>query len=76
MSQKLIERISRLDQLIRLKSTGTPKELANRLEISESTLYETISMMKQLGAPINYDKLRKSYYYQAEGKIEIKFIKK
>lgn len=76
MPHKLIERISRLDQLIRLKSTGTPKELSIKLDLSESTLYETLVIMKHLGAPIKYDRFRRSYFYKVEGRIEIKFIRK
>ena len=64
---KLIEKlecIERVDGLIRRKSTGRPRELANRLSISESGLYELLNTMKSMGAPIYYCTRRGSYCYQ------------
>ena len=58
--KKYIDRFKRIDQLIRLKATGTPKELAEKLHISEALLYLTLSEMKELGAPICYDKSSKT----------------
>jgi hypothetical protein len=59
-----IHRIERLDQLIRMKAIGRPSELALKLEISESQLYETLNTMKfGLGAEIQYSKSIHSSYY-------------
>ena len=59
-----VHRIERLDQLIRMKATGRPSELALKLGISESRLYETLNIMKaDLGAVIRYSKSIQSYYY-------------
>lgn len=74
MPKKFFSRFSRIDQLIRMKATGRPNELAERLNISESTLYEFINLMKELGAPIKWDPSRCSYIYDPEGKMEIKFF--
>lgn len=74
MPKRFFERFNRLDDLIARKATGTPKELADKLEISESTLYEYLIVMKDLGAPIRYDKLRSTYYYEVNGKFQIKFL--
>ena len=74
MPRKFFDRLSRIDQLISMKCTGTPSELANRLDISESTLYEFLGLMKDLGAPIEYDKTRGSYVYAIEGKMRIRFL--
>ncbi len=43
-----LNRFLRLDQLIRLKATGTPKELAKKIGVSESALYEYINEMKEM----------------------------
>jgi len=59
-----LNRIDRVDQLIRLKATGTPKRLATRLKISESSLYELLKIMKEMGAPIYYCSNRESYCYK------------
>jgi predicted DNA-binding transcriptional regulator YafY len=64
--QEQINLISRVHQLIRLKATGTPKELAQRLEMSESTLYRLIDDMKRIGFPILYNKSRQTYCYEME----------
>ncbi|MGW8121803.1 hypothetical protein ACV07N_04015 [Roseivirga echinicomitans] len=60
---KQLERIERLHNLIRLKATGPAKECAQRLKISERQLFRILEDMKNLGAPIDYDKARGSYYY-------------
>ena len=65
MSQltKQIKLIERLDQLLRFENTGNPKELSNRLGISEAKLYRLINIMKDLNAPISYSFEKKSYIY-------------
>jgi predicted DNA-binding transcriptional regulator YafY len=73
MPKKFIDRFRRIDQLVRLKSTGRPQDLAERLEISESTLYAFIQVMKDMGAPISYDKNRESYVYDEDGRFFIEF---
>ncbi|TLX76137.1 hypothetical protein E9993_07960 [Labilibacter sediminis] len=58
-----LERLERMDQLIRLKATGTPKGLAQKMRISESTLYELLNTAKELGANIKYCRTHQSYLY-------------
>ena len=70
---KYIDRLNQIDQLIRLKSTGTPKELAEKLNISEALLYKTLNEMKELGAPICYDKVSSTYYYSKQIGLELSF---
>ncbi|MBX9783112.1 MAG: HTH domain-containing protein [Chitinophagaceae bacterium] len=74
MPKKFFDRFTRIDYLIARRATGTPQELADKLEISESTLYEYISVMKDLGAPIKYDKFKNTYYYEVSGRFKIKFF--
>ena len=60
-----IRKIIRIHDLITAKQTGTPKELAQKLEISERTVFSYIAYMReQLNAPIAYDNNR-SYYYES-----------
>jgi len=68
------ERISRIDRLIRLKATGTPADLAQILEISESGLYRYIGYMRLMGAPIIFCKSRISYVYEDNGKFQMGFV--
>lgn len=75
MPKRYFERLQTIDYLIRIKGTGTPAQLAKRLRISERTLYEFLKMMKDLGAPIEYDRYKESYYYGEKGGFNIKFNK-
>jgi len=70
---KYFQRIERIDQLIRLNATGTPRDLSQKLNICETVLYETIAIMKEFGAPIYYDKFKQSYCYEEDGKFDFLF---
>mgnify|MGYP002397563204 CR=1 FL=1 len=56
-------RIECLEQLIRLKATGTPDQLAERLGVSRRTVFNLIENLRQMGKDIKYDPNRKTYYY-------------
>ena len=73
---KQIQRIERLHQLIKLKTTGPPKECAERLEISERQLYNTLELMKELGAPVYFDSALCSYTYEHEVEFSFRFLVK
>ena len=66
--------LERVDQLIRMKATGNSRELAKRLKISKSTVYEIIDLMKTMGAEIDYCNKRSSYYYTTEKVLAIGFV--
>lgn len=67
---KFISRTRRLDNLIRRKSTGSPSQLAQRLGVSEATIYRYIQELKDMGAPIKYCRERQSYRYESEFQLE------
>ena len=69
-----IERINQVDQLIRLKATGTPQELANRLDISVGSVYNLIKTLKDFGAPVYYCKRRRSYCYRQKCYFDFGFF--
>lgn len=71
MSQliKQLNLIKRVDWLVRMKATGTPKQLARRLNVSESKVYRIIDLMKNLDAPISYDYTVQSYVYDTKAKF-------
>lgn len=75
MLHECIGRLEVVDHLIRIRGTGSPKQLARRLGISERSLFEYLKFMKELGAPIKYSKNRQSYYYTEIGIFQIKFNK-
>lgn len=68
-------RLEHLDSLIRVKATGSPKVLAKKLNISVRAVYDYINMLKSLGAPINYNRHKATYYYDEQGHFHFKFIR-
>ena len=60
----------RIDEQIKTKQTGTPKQLAQKLEISERSIYYYVSFMQnEMNAPIVYDRKRETYMYEMKCKI-------
>lgn len=76
MQKDILERLSRIDHLIRIKGTGTPAQLAKRLNLSERSVYDYISFLKGLGCPIKFDSFRGSYFYEEEGCFIVAFYTK
>ena len=69
-----IHRIERLDQLIRLKATGSPAELAAKLAISNRQLFNLLSLLRnEFNAPVKYDNECNSYIYSEPGNININY---
>lgn len=62
-----------MNELIKNRRTGTPAKFARQLGISESTLFENIKLLKNLGCPIQYDYQRNTYYYTETGCINFYF---
>lgn len=69
----MIGRLSSLDYYIRTRSTGTPKQLAKKLNLCERQAREYINLFRELGAPVKYDRSRNSYYYEFDGTFSFKF---
>lgn len=69
-----INRIMKLDQMIRLEITGSPQELAAKFNISERQIYRLIDQMRSLGAEISYSQLKNSYIYLNPVKFNFGFI--
>ena len=68
-----VQIVERINQLIRLKATGSPTELANKLNICERQVYRIIDELKTTGLPIQYCKKRKTYYYTSD--VFMKFVR-
>lgn len=73
-SLKYFERLERMDQLIRLKATGTAEEFAKKLSISRSVLMDHLRELRKLGATIEYSSYRRSYYYTKDSRLFIGFL--
>ena len=70
-----IERLKRLNSLIKRKATGTPLQLAERLNVSKSTANRLIAELRDRGAPVLYCKHSQCYKFKEEDyDFEIKHI--
>ena len=67
---KAFDRINKINQLIKNKSTGNPKEFANKLNISKSILFLILKDFRAMGAHIKYCNELRSYFYTKP--VEIK----
>ena len=62
-----------LNRLIRAEHTGAPGELAERLSMSRSTLYNIIEELKMRGVEIKYCRTRRTFYYNNDLFFDIHF---
>lgn len=58
-----IGRINRLYRLIRMEHTGSLKELAGIMRISERTVSNYLEELRLMGADIRFSRLRNTYYF-------------
>lgn len=73
---KIIDKLKRMDRMIRIKSIGSPQELARKLSVSPNTVYEYLLILKQtFRAPIEYCRSRISYLYREHGYLNLEFKK-
>jgi predicted DNA-binding transcriptional regulator YafY len=61
-----INTLKRLDQLVRMKSTGTTEVLAKKISLSRASIYRYLDALKDLGAPIEYCKINRTFFYAEE----------
>ncbi len=70
---KQLERLKKMHQLIKIGSTGTPKEFAERLNLSVSQLYYILDDLKIKGFPIKYSRSLQSYEYNDFCELEVTY---
>jgi len=68
-----LERLKRMNRLIKDEMTGTPEEFAALLGVCPSHLYRCIEEIKELGAPINFSRSRRTYYYEYEFDLKVSY---
>jgi hypothetical protein len=66
-----LERMKKMNWLIKTEHTGNPKEFAGKLGICQSHLYNLIEDMKIDGAPIKYSRKRQTYFYERHFEIKL-----
>lgn len=61
---KFVERIDRIEDLIRKEATGTPQQLAAKIGISRRMLYNYLDYLKnEKGITIAYDRVGRTYRF-------------
>ncbi len=68
-----IERLQLVNRLIVQGKTGTPEELGDRLGLSKRQVFNIIEMLRDIGAPVSYNKIRKTYHYEEPCRLKIDF---
>lgn len=56
-----IYQINRFSEIVKKEYRYTPKEIANLLEMSESSFYELVKLCKDLGMEIRYNRTSMRY---------------
>lgn len=68
-----LERLKRINEMIKAKCTGRPEMLCNKLNISRRQLFKDLEIFKDMGAGIAYSKIRETYYYTNNYELEISY---
>ncbi len=63
--------MQQLHELIEKECTGSPSELADKLTISERSVYLLLEQLRDFDAQVAYSRGRKTYYYREEFKLAI-----
>jgi hypothetical protein len=72
-----IPKLKKLDRLIRYAATGSPNELAEKMNVSRATIFRVIARLKsEFEAPIYFDKRLNSYCYEYHGKLITQWVEK
>jgi len=66
-----LEQLNRLHTLIKRKATGSAEDCAGRLSISRTSFFRLLNDLKNLGAPIVFNKFRNSYGYEYDWEITL-----
>ena len=64
-------KIDRIVFLARIKGTGTPEKLAEKLEVDRRTLYRIIEKARRIGVCLEYSREYSSFYLLPTGLQEI-----
>jgi predicted DNA-binding transcriptional regulator YafY len=69
--QEHFQLLERIDRLISRRGTGKPHELAQRLNISDRSLYRLMDELRAFGFTIYYDAERCSYCYEGHNSFKL-----
>jgi predicted DNA-binding transcriptional regulator YafY len=75
MTKKFIEAVKKLDHLIHMQRTGSAQDLARKMRVSTRCIYNYIGIMRNTGAPIVYNRKKKTFVYLQDGAFHFGFVK-
>lgn len=65
-----IDKMTHLIFLVKTENTGTPKELSQKIQLSERMLYNYLKILKvKIHAPICYNSIKNTYYFSEPGTL-------
>ena len=64
-------RLHRIHQLILQETTGTPSELALRVQLHKRQIYNILDKLREKGAIIEYNNTKRTYYYVEDFQFDI-----
>jgi hypothetical protein len=68
-----LERIKKMNRLIRSGQTGTPAEFANDIGISQSHLFRCLHELESYGMDIKYSRTMQTYFYGNDNELTISY---
>lgn len=72
-----IRKIIIINKKIQNQHTGSPKQLAQKMNLSERTIFIYLNFMKkELKAPIMWDHINCTYYYEENGSLDFLWNKR
>jgi predicted DNA-binding transcriptional regulator YafY len=66
---KYIRRLEFVNYLIKKRATGNLDAFARKNNLSKRAMTDFITQLREMGADIRYDRVRKTYYYDKKGEI-------
>lgn len=69
--EELLNHLETLDQFVQNKCTGSPQELAEKLGVSESSVYELLRIIETFGYPLRFNYELDSYEYVKPCKLRL-----
>lgn len=68
---KNLERLQQLHELIDGENTGSPKEIAYKMKLSERLVFNLIEQLKDFQASICYSRKSRTYYYHDDFQLTV-----
>ena len=65
--------VQKINRMIKSARTGSPKEFADELGISESHFHRYIEELQEMGVPIQYSRARRTYYYENNTELSLSY---